>query len=111
MLWAQVEAAVVQTQSITPPMPMAPVMLRLPPWRALNRFAAAFAGANADAIIQWQHKDFSVADFARRARAAPFDDGVNRGLDKILVHGNLQLYFAEQVHANLVTTVQLRMTF
>ena len=74
MLWAQGAAAVVQTQSITPPVPTAPVMLRLPPRRDLNRFAAAFSRADADAIIQGQYKDFSVADFARRARAATFDD-------------------------------------
>ena len=42
-----------------------------------------------------------------RARAAPFDDGVDRGLDELLVDGDLQLHLAEQIDGDFVPAVDL----
>ncbi len=60
----------------------------------LNRFAAALAGANADAIIHGQDKDLSVTDLACFAGAAAFQDCIDRGLHKRFIDRNLQLHFA-----------------
>jgi hypothetical protein len=49
--------------------------LTLFPW--LNGLAAAFAGADADAIFQRQDEDFAVADFAR-AGSGGLRDGFDR---------------------------------
>ena len=40
------------------------------PTLQLNRFAAAFAGADADAVVQRQDEDLAVADFAGLAGPA-----------------------------------------
>ena len=77
----------------------------------LDRFAAAFAGADADAVVQRQDEDLAVADFAALAGAAAFDDGVDRGLDEFFVDGDLQLHLAEQVDGELVAAIDLGVPF
>ena len=52
--------------------------------RVLNRFAAAFAGANA--IFKREDEDLAVADLPTRAGAAALDDRVDRRLEKVAVH-------------------------
>src|SRR5262249_7747895 len=72
-----------------------------------DRVSAALAGADADAVLEREDKDFSIANFARLARAAPFDDRRNGRLDKIVVDGDLQLHFAEQIHRDLMPAIKL----
>jgi hypothetical protein len=74
---------------------------------SLDRFFATLAGADADAVVHRQDKDLAVADLALVAAAAPFDDRVDRGFDEVIVHGDLQLHLAEQIHFVLVTAIEL----
>jgi len=76
-----------------------------------NRLRPMFAGADADAIVHRQDEDFSVADLSRLARAAAFDDRVDRRFDKIVVHGNLQLHFAEQIDADFAAAIDFGLPF
>lgn len=71
----------------------------------LNRFAAGFSGANADAVIHRQDKDLSVADLTGLARAAAFDDGVDRWLDELFIDCDLKLKLAQKIDAEFVTSV------
>ena len=73
---------------------------------ALNRFAAAFAGADADAIVERQDEDFAVADLARRAGAAALDDRVDRRLDEVLVHRDHELHLAQQIDRELAPLIE-----
>ena len=73
----------------------------------LNRFAAAFAGADADAVFQGEDEDLAVADFAGRAGAAALDDGVDRRFEELLVDGDHQLHLAQEVDGELVAAVGL----
>src|SRR5690606_11417806 len=65
---------------------------------------------NAYAILQRQDKDLAVSDLALLPRAAPLDDGIDRRLDEVLIHGDLQLHLAQQVDRKLPTSVRLRLT-
>ena len=82
-------------------------ILRLHPSSFLNRLAAAFAGADADAIFQGEDEDLAVADLAAGAGAAAADDGVDRRFEKLLVDGDHQLHLAQQVHGEFVAAVDL----
>src|SRR5690348_8697937 len=73
-----------------------------------DRFRAALAGADADAVLQRQDEDLAVADATLGPGAAGLHDGVHRRLDEVLVDGDLQLHLAEQVHRQLVAAVHLR---
>lgn len=73
----------------------------------LNRVAAALARADANAVIHRQNKNLSIADLAVLASPATFDDRINRWLDKVVVHRDLQLHFAKQIHLVFVTTIEL----
>jgi hypothetical protein len=73
--------------------------LRLP-----NGRVARLAGANTDAFLNRQDKNFPVADFAG-TRAA--NNRVNRGLHKSIVYGNFDADFLEQIHLHLNTAVML----
>src|SRR5262249_48474578 len=57
------------------------------------------AVADADDVFQGDDKDFAVADlaFAAQAAACAFDNGVDSGLDKVLIDGNVQANFADQI--------------
>src|SRR5450432_804117 len=72
---------------------------------ASNRFRAPFARPDADAIFEWQHEDLAVADLACRAAAPALDNGVDRRLDEMIVHRDLQLHFAKQIHSDFVTAI------
>ncbi len=76
--------------------------------RILDRFAAAFAGADADAVVHRQNKNFAVANFAGMA---PFENRVDGRFDEFFVDGNLQLNFSQQIHAEFVTAVDAGLTF
>src|SRR5262245_46757752 len=78
-----------------------------PAFQSSDCLAAAFAGADADALFEWQDEDFSVAHFALLAGTGAFDDGLDRGLNELLVHGDLQLHLPQQVHFELVAAVNL----
>lgn len=69
----------------------------------LDRVAAAFAGADADALFERQDKDFAVADLAGFAGAAAAKDGVDGRLDEVVVNCDLQLHFAEEIRLELGT--------
>ncbi len=73
----------------------------------LNCFGSAFAGAYADAIVHGEHEDFSVADLPVFSAAPSRNNCVDGGFDEVLVHGDLQLHFAEQVDCDLPTAVDL----
>ncbi len=75
----------------------------------LDRFAASLAGANADAFVHGEDKDFSVTDFATVTGAAPLDDRCDGGLDKLVVDGDLKLHLPEKVDGDLVAAVSLGM--
>src|SRR5207244_1778923 len=71
-------------------------------------FRPAFAGANAEAVLQRQDEDLAIADAPLGSSAARLHDGVDRRLDEILVHGDLQLHLPPQVDRQLVAAVDLR---
>src|SRR5207248_2018210 len=68
-----------------------------------------FASADADAVFQRQYEAFAIADSALRSGAAGLHDGVDGGLNEILINGNLQLNFAEKVDREFVAAVDLGM--
>src|SRR5262245_59075200 len=72
-----------------------------------DRLAAAFAGANADAILQRQNEDLAVADRARVAGAGGVDDGLDGRFDEGVVHRDLQLQLGQQTHLKLGAAVDL----
>src|SRR5262249_10292887 len=73
----------------------------------LDGLGPALAGADADAVLQGEDEDLAVADAALGAGAAGLDDGVDGGLDEVLVDGDLELDLAEQVDGQLVAAVDL----
>ncbi len=73
----------------------------------LDCLGAAFASADADAVVEREDEDFAVADFAGVASAAATDDGVDRGLDEVFVHRNLKLDFAEQIDGDFMPAINL----
>src|SRR5450432_1939395 len=78
------------------------------PWR-LDRLGSTLAGADADAVQQRQDEDLAVADFAFLAGAAGLDDGIDGGLDELVVHPDLELDLAQQVDGVLMAAVDLGM--
>ena len=77
----------------------------------LDRFPPPFAGPNANAVVHWQDEDFTVADLAFIAGAAPFDNRPDRRLDEIVVDGDLKLDLTEEIHFVLMAAIQLRLPF
>lgn len=63
----------------------------------LDRVAASFAGADADAVVHREHEDFAVAEFALIAAASSFEDGIDRRLHEFFVNADLQLNLSQQV--------------
>src|SRR5262249_42049075 len=64
----------------------------------LDSFRTTFAGANTKAVLEGENKDLAVADAAFGTGAAGFHDGIDGRLNKVFVHGNLQLHLTQQVH-------------
>src|SRR5690606_7925178 len=42
---------------------------------------------------------------------APLNDRINGRLDEVLIHGDLKLHLAQQIHRNFVAAIDLRMSF
>lgn len=72
----------------------------------LDRFASAFARADADAVVHREDKNLAVADLPFFAAPAAFNDGADRLLDEIVVDGDLQLHFPQEVHFVFVAAIQ-----
>src|ERR1700726_3234492 len=53
-----------------------------------DRLGTALAGADADAVVHRQDEDLAVANLPLGAGPASGNDGVDRGLDEVFVHGN-----------------------
>ncbi len=75
----------------------------------LDGFAAAFAGADADAIFEREDEDFSVADFAAGSGASAFHEGVDGGFEEFFIHGDHELDFAQEVDGEFVAAIGLGM--
>ena len=76
----------------------------------LDRFAAPFACANADAVVHREDKDFAVADFASGAGTTTLDNRTDRALHEMVIHRNHQLHLAKQVsHRDFVAAVDFRL--
>jgi hypothetical protein len=56
---------------------------------ALNRFVAAFASSNANAIVHGNDKNLTVANRAGFTGAATFQNRLDRWLDELIVDCNL----------------------
>lgn len=54
---------------------------------------------------------FAIADLPLLPRSATFHDGVDGGFDEVVIHGNLQLHLAEQVHFIFVTAIEFGLSF
>src|SRR5262245_28142956 len=69
-----------------------------------DRDASGLARADADAVIEIEDEDLSVADLtcARRAR-----DRFDRGFDVLVVHGDLEFRLLEEAAGFLVAPVDL----
>src|SRR5262245_38608515 len=74
------------------------------PSRASDRFAAAFAGADADHFLDVGHEDLAVADAARVGRAL---DRLDRALDKIVLDHDLDLHLRQEIDHVLRAAVKL----
>jgi hypothetical protein len=57
----------------------------------------AFSGADANAIVHGQYKDFAVANLTLLSRLGGGQNGVDRWLNKVVVDSDLQLNFTQQV--------------
>jgi len=79
--------------------------------RFLDRFLAALAGADSNAVFKREDEDFAVADLPSLPCATSFDDCVNRRLHKLLIHSDLKLYLAEQIHGDFVPAEYLGVPF
>lgn len=79
--------------------------------RCLDRFVAALAGPNPDAIIHREHKDFAIANFACLASPAALQDGTDGRFDKIIIHRDFETDFAQQVDRDIVATKGLGVSF
>src|SRR5262245_23086572 len=82
--------------------------MRAPSRKRLDRLRAAFAGADADAILQRQNENLAVADASLRPGAARFHNRVDGRLDEILVDGALQLHLVQEVHRQFMASVNFR---
>ena len=76
-----------------------------------NCLGPALARADANAVLQWQNEDFSVADSPLRPSTRGLHDGVHRRFDEILVNGDLKLHFLQEIHGQFVAAINFRMTF
>lgn len=76
--------------------------------RILDRFAAAFSGADADAVVHRQYKDLAVANFAGMAS---FENRVDGGFDELFVYRDLQLDFPQQIHTEFVSSIDSGLAF
>ena len=85
--------------------------VRLEPLRRLYRFWAAFAGANSDAIVHGEDENFAVTNLAFFTCLGSSDDRVHGRFDEVVVDGNLQLDFAEQIDGNLVAAIRTDLAF
>src|SRR5262249_39098751 len=77
--------------------------------RSSNGFPTPLTRANPNDIIQGKNENLPVADLAFRTCPSPLDDGLDGGLNELLVHRDLELDLPDQVHLVLVTAVNLRM--
>ena len=68
-------------------------------------FGAAFACTDTDAIVHWQNENFPVSDLAFFARLGGGDNGIYCRFDEVIVDGDLQLDFAEQVNRDFMAAV------
>src|SRR5690242_8548247 len=58
--------------------------------------AAALAGADSDAVFEWDDEDFAVADLAGVAGARAVNDRFDRGFGEGIVDGDFEFQFGEQ---------------
>src|SRR5438067_11550551 len=72
-----------------------------------NGLAAAFAGADADAVLQVEHEDLAVADLAGFLGAGGVDDGLDSGLDEGVVDGDLEFELGQELHLVFLAAVLL----
>ncbi len=68
---------------------------------------AAFAGADADAIVEGQDKDLAVADLAGLRGAGGVDDGFDGGFNKGVVDGDFHFQFGQQADLHFRAAVEL----
>src|SRR5262249_20560721 len=67
-----------------------------------NGFGATLPGADADAVLERQDEDLPVADAPFGSGTARLHDRVHGRFDEILVDGDLQLDFPQQIYRQLV---------
>src|SRR5579872_4884206 len=72
-----------------------------------NRFAAAFAGADADAVLKSEYKYLAVSDGACIARSGSVDNCFNSRFHERLVHGDLELQFRDETNLDLRAAIYL----
>jgi hypothetical protein len=70
-----------------------------------NCLPAALAGADANAILQRQDKDFAVANLTGFGRPRGMHDRLDRGLDEGFVDGDLQFPFRQQPYVKLSAAI------
>src|SRR4051794_33547827 len=69
--------------------------------------ASALAGPDPDAFLERDDEDLAVADLALGTAPAPLDDGSDRHVHEIIVDGDLELDFPEQVDLEFRTSIDL----
>ncbi len=75
---------------------------------ASNRFAAVFAGADADAIFQREYENFAVARLTFRCRLTAPCDRFDGRFDEIIVDADHQLHFPAEIDADIAATKRIR---
>src|SRR5262245_34715571 len=73
-----------------------------------DRGAAAFAGADADAIFERQDEDFAVADGAGFADTGRMDDGFDSRFDESVVDGDFELQFGQEANLEFLPAIHFR---
>src|SRR5262245_46218795 len=69
--------------------------------------AAAFAGADADRVLERQDEDLAVADAAGLPGPGRMDDRLDGRLDKRVVDGDLELQLRQQADLDLLPAIDL----
>src|SRR5688500_10848827 len=68
---------------------------------------AAFAGADAHAVVERHDEDLAVADGAGVADAGGMDDGLDGRLHECVIDGDLELELGQQADLELLAAVDL----
>lgn len=63
--------------------------------KILYRLGSGLSRSDTNTVIHRQDKNLTIADLALLASSSTLHNGIDRGLNKLFIDGNLQLYFTK----------------